>query len=222
MPQLKIKSLHKDLSFPIVRKALAHRDWFGKTDDARAYHCKPMTDMNLHGWEFILPHDVEVVWDGISDVTSNHVKILKGENLKGGSYLVDTNTGFGTITFNIDCVLETDPDHYIIMQGAPNHFVDGAQALNAVVRSDIYHHGVVQFSYRLTEKDKIVKFKAGEPYCFIYIYPKSLLANTELVIEELGEEQKQKVMNYAMKRMDHYAEYNSPSKFYKKDVDNAL
>ena len=79
----------------------------------------------MHGWEFILPHDVVAIWDGIADSSPDHVKILSGGDYNGIS-IAHPNTANGTITFEFNINLETDKDLYVLLNGAPNMFFNGA------------------------------------------------------------------------------------------------
>jgi hypothetical protein len=175
----------------------------------------------MHGWEFVLLEDIEVIWDGISDTESHHVKIISGQNLPNGVRVVDTATANSTIAFNLNGFLETDPDHYSLISGPANHFVDGAKPMTALIRSDWYHHNALQFCWIITTPNKVVTFKKGTPVMTVVNYPKNLLESTNFYIKEATPEQKEKVAEYTKDRNLFYQE-NTGLKWanmYKKGVD---
>lgn len=182
-----------------------------------------MTTANLHGWEFLLPQDVEVIWDGISDTSSSHVKILKGRTLPSGAHLVDTGTANATISFNLNAILETDKDHYSLLMGPPNHFVQGAKPMSALIRSDWYQHSSLQFCWQLTTPNKPILFKKDTPFLYLINYPKNLIETTDISVKNVTEEQLYKMRKYGEDREKFYSEnpaFKWPN-FYKKGVDGS-
>lgn len=182
-----------------------------------------MTTANLHGWEFLLPQDVEVVWDGISDTTPNHVTILQGQKLSNGQNLVETGTANATISFNLNAFLDTDQNHYSLLMGPPNHFVQGAKPMSALIRSDWYKHTSLNFCWQLTTPNKPILFKKDTPFMYLINYPKNLLETTELSIKAATNEQMKKMYEYSQDRNKFYEE-NPQFKwasFYKKGIDGS-
>ena len=70
----------KDLSATILPLSVK-RDWMDETWEAHAYKCFPVSLTNQMGWAMSFPEDITFIWDGISDSTPDHVKILAGEKL---------------------------------------------------------------------------------------------------------------------------------------------
>lgn len=187
-PYIKIWSTDPSCEYPIVKPASLKREFLDNTLEGHGYRCQPMSMANRHGWEFLLPQDVEVIWDGISDTSSTHVKILKGEYLPNGLRLVDPKTANGTITFFLNSYIETDPGHYLIMNGPSNHFVLGAVPMNALIRSDLTHKNDLQYCWQLTLANTPILFKKGTPFLTIYNYPVSLLESTNVEIAPVTKE----------------------------------
>lgn len=207
--------------YPIIKPATLRREFLDKTAKGHGYHCQPMSNANLHGWEFILPHDVEVIWDGVSDVSAEHVKVLKGGFLENGLIVADTKTANATITFHINAMIETDKDHYILLNGPANHFVSGAKPMSALVRSDWYSYNPLQYCWQITAPNKIITFKKGTPFLTLINYPIGLLESTELVIQPMTIEQSNKIGEYNRTRNAYYSD--NAGKFplmYKKGLDN--
>lgn len=219
-PYLKIWATDKDANYPIVKPGSLKREFLTNTYQAHGYHCQPLSTANLHGWDFILPQDVEVMWDGVSNTEAHHVKVISGGSLPNGNRMVDTGTANATIAFNLNCYLETDPDHYLLLSGPPNVFISGAKPMTALIRTDWYHYTPPQFCWMLTTPNKVVKFPAGTPFLRIMNYPIGLLENTEIAIQPATEEMKARAGAYAKERGTFYAD--NPNKWpflYKKQIE---
>jgi hypothetical protein len=180
-----------------------------------------MSMSNMHGWEFTLPHDVVVVWDGVSNAQSDHVKILSGEKL-GNLTIATTITGNATITFHFNVNVETDKGHYCLLSGPPNYPFEGAQPLNAVWRSDFYNYSQINFCWRMTKANEEITFPKGMPVMFLMNYPIGLLEKTEIEFKNVEDAPtlKDRAEKYTKKRQSFYA--SSPAwswgNFYKKGI----
>jgi hypothetical protein len=182
-----------------------------------------MSMANRHGWEFLLPQDVEVMWDGVRDTSKDHVKILKGEFLPNGQRLVDTTTANGTITFYLNSYIETDPDHYLLLQGPANHFVEGATPMSALLRSDINHFNQIQYCWQMMVPNVPVVFKAGTPYVTIFNYPINLLNSTAFIIAPVTKELNKEVEEYSNLRSSlNEPGFKSFPNLYKKSLGKLL
>lgn len=219
-PYITLKNLDANITYD-VRKGSIKRDFLDNTHNAHGYHCQPMTTSNLHGWEFVLKQDVEVIWDGISNTESHHVKILQGEYTPEGKKIVDNTTANATIAFNLDAYIETDQDHYCLFMGPPNHFVKGAKPMSALIRSDWYKTSPLQYCWQITTPNKPVLFPKGTPFLFIMNYPKNLLESTNFAIKQMTEDDRLNIDRYQAERQKYYQE--NPGKFpnmYRKGVDS--
>lgn len=219
-PYLNIWRVGGDTSYPIVKPGSLKRDFLTATHQAHGYHCQPLSTANLHGWDFIVPHDIEVVWDGVSNTERTHVKVLSGEHLPSGLAVVETGTANATITFNLHCYLETDPDHYLLLSGPSNVFIPGAKPMSALIRSDWYHYTSLQFCWMLTTPNKVIKFPAGSPFLRVINYPVGLLESTKVSIDDATAEMKERAGKYSQERNDFYNK--NPNKWpflYKKQIE---
>lgn len=208
-----------------VREGSLKRDFLDETLNSHGYHCSPISSANLHGWEFILPQDVEVVWDGISDTSADHVKIIRGEVLPSGTPFVHTDTANGTIAFNLNCFIETDENHYTLISGAPNYFINGAKPLSALIRSDIWSFTPIQFCWKITTPNKPVIFEKGMPFAFLLNYPIQTLQSTTLNIKKASKEILAKSSEYGDLRKLKYDEFNGknyPMLYKKHSIDNKI
>jgi len=165
--------------------------------------CQPISTAGLHGWEFVLKNDVKFIWDGVTSSNSHHVTILEGGQ-KDGNIFVDNGTANATISFQLNTVIETDPDHYVWLMGPPNYFIDGVQPMNALLQSNWYTYNSIQFCWKITKANEEITIPAGTPFMFMMNYPKSLLESTEFVHREITEEELERVHAYNKKRSDFY------------------
>jgi hypothetical protein len=219
VPYIKIWTTDLTCQYPLVKPAKIKRKFLDETLNSHGYICQPMTTANLHGWDFLLPHDVEATWDGISDTTKDHVDITKGKTLENGYTLADSSTGNATISFNLGGAVETDPDHYVLLIGPPNVFIDGAKPMAAVIRSDFYHHNNLQFCWKMTTPNKPVLFPAGTPFVRMMNYPKALLKETDFIITPTTAERQELMGLYNSDRQKFYQD--NPGRFpqlYKRGV----
>lgn len=191
-----------------VRQASVKRKFLDESLNRHGYHCTPMTSANTYGWEIVLPQDVEVVWDGISDTFPDHVKVLKGQYLPSGTELVHTSTANATVAFNLHCFIETDSDHVTLLSGAPNYFLNGAKPMSALIRSDVWHFTPIQFCWRLTTPNKPVLFEKGMPIAFITNHPIKLIQDTVLNIKQADKRILSESEEYANLRQSRYDEFN--------------
>ena len=204
-----------------VRPGSVKREFLDNTLNAHGYHCQPLTTANLHGWEFLLPHDVTVIWDGVYSTDSHHVSILEGDTLPNGERIVDTATANSTISFNLNASIETDEDHYCILMGPPNHFVQGAKPMTALVRTDWYHHNNLQYCWIITTPNVPVTFKKDTPFMYLINYPKNLIETTDFTIRTATAAEKEQMAQYNLDRQAFYSK-NPGLKFpnlYKKGLD---
>lgn len=205
-----------------VRPGKNKRDFLDETLDKHGYVCQPMSTIGFHGWEFVLPCDVKFIWDGINDTDGSHVKILEGEFFNGAK-LCDTGTANGTLTFNVGYLVKTDPDHHILMSGAPNTFIDGVTPMDAILQSDWYHWNIPQFCWKIYKANEIITIPKGTPFLFIRNYPKDLLENTEFAIREATQEEFDALSKYDNLR-DSYSKAHEKNfqwhQLYKRGLDH--
>lgn len=178
-----------------IRPGKNKRDFLDQTIDNHGYVCQPMSTIGFHGWEFVSPCDVKFIWDGIADADGSHVKILEGEFVNGCKF-VDTGTANGTITFNMGYLMMTDPDHHVLLSGAPNTFIDGVTPMDAILQSDWYHWNVPQFCWKIQKANEVITIPKGTPFLFIRNYPKALLENTDFFIRDATQEEFDRLQKY--------------------------
>lgn len=196
-----------DLStdYPKVKQGSIHRDYLKNTYDSHAYHCQPMTTAHISGWEFLLPQDVTIIWDGVSDSSKDHIKILDGEFYQG-KRIVRTDTGNGMLTFDLNVTIETDKKHYSILKGSPNYFIEDATPIEVVIRTDYFNFFENFFCWKINKSNKPITFKKNMPIAFLINYPIDLLESTNIEFKDFNLD-KDKVFqkeNYAQIKSDFF------------------
>lgn len=156
-----------------------------------------MTNANVSGWDFVLPQDVTVIWDGISDSSPEHIKIIDGQYFNGIE-LVRTTTSNGMLTFNLGVTIETDKNHYSILKGSPNYFFNDASPVEVIIRSDYYNFLENFICWKIITPNKPITFKKGMPIAFLLNYPVELLQETSINFESINDNQE---------KLDQISEY---------------
>ena len=159
-----------------VEQAPVDREWMDNTPLGYAYRCLPMTYASRHGWCMRLVEDVEVILP--SDDHPRKVSILKGTT-QNGIPTVDNGTGNGVVTFHFNAVPRTEPDWNLWIMGAPNLVIPGASPLSGVIESD-WMFSSPTANWKITEVNKKVLFKRGDPVIFFVPVHKTVLEEFKL------------------------------------------
>jgi len=166
-----------------IEQAPVTRKWMDDTSMGYAYRCLPMTYANRHGWCVRLEQDVEVVWGG--EGNSESTTIICGRDQKGFR-MADNGTGNGIVTFHLNAVPRTSPDFNLWIMGAPNLVIPGASPLSGVVESDWMFSSPTS-NWKITEPNKLVVFKKGDPVIFFIPIHKTELEKFKITHHELSE-----------------------------------
>jgi hypothetical protein len=148
-----------------IEQTKVQRDWMNLTDDRHAYKCFPISLANSIGYSISFLEDIEFVWDGISDSSDTHVKIIRG---------MDSCTparGNGTISFHSGISFKTDPDVSMLSIVPPNYFIDGATPFTSII-STSFHDDMLPVAWKITRPNVNIIIPAGTPV--ITIIPISL------------------------------------------------
>ena len=156
------------------------RDWMEDTYDRHAYNCFPVNLTNSLGWGISFPEDITFIWDGISDSSHSHVKIIEGEKW---CHPFRSNA---TISFKTGITIKTDDNVTTLVIPVPNQFIDGAQCFTTFISTSFFI-GEMQIAWRITKPNVPITIKAGTPVCSIIPVSLSQLNNSELHIKNLSE-----------------------------------
>jgi len=140
----------------LIEPLLATREWMDETAEKHAYMCFPISLTNRLGWGISFPEDISFIWDGITDTTADHIKILKGEKY------VYTGRGNATISFMTGLMFKTDENTSTLSMPVPNLFVRGGQAYTTLISTSFYMPEL-PIAWRLTEPNIEITIPAGQP-----------------------------------------------------------
>ena len=136
------------------------RDWMEETKSRHAYNCFPVTLTNSLGWSLSFPEDISFIWNGISDASPYHVKVLSGEKY------VFTTRANATISFNTNINFHTEKDLSLLVMPPSNYFSNGATCFTTLISSSFFS-GELPVAWKITEPNKIITIKANDPICTI-------------------------------------------------------
>lgn len=162
-----------------VEPLSAKRKWMDDTFDAHAYKCFPVSLTNQLGWGISFPEDISFIWDGISDSSPDHVKILSGEKY---AYSGRANA---TISFNSGLVFRTNKDVSLLSMPAPNFFIDGAVPFTTIISSSFFT-GELPIAWMITKPNEVITIKAGTPVISVLPIDLESLNNSEMVLKPLS------------------------------------
>lgn len=136
------------------------RDWMNNTPEKHAYHCFPLTLTNGLGWGISFKKDISFIWDGITDTTADHVKILQGNEY------CNTLRANATISFNTNFIVKTDQDITTLVMPVPNLFNDSAQCFTTLISTSFYK-SELPVAWRITKPNTEIFIPAGTPVAAI-------------------------------------------------------
>lgn len=136
------------------------RNWMDETPERHAYMCFPLTLTNRLGWGISFPKDIRFIWDGITDTTPDHIKILEGEEFVG------TARGNATVSFYSGLFFRTDENTSTLTMPVPNQFIRGAHCYTSLISTSFYLPEL-PIAWRVTEPNIEIVIPAGTPIAAI-------------------------------------------------------
>lgn len=143
-----------------IEQLSVQREWMEETHARHAYQCFPLSLTNTMGWGISFPEDIAFIWDGISDTSPDHVKILKGERY------CSTARGNGTVTFVTHLTFTTDQDTTTLIMPVPNSFNKNAQCFTNLITTSFYK-SMLPVAWKILEPNVEIFIPAGEPVASI-------------------------------------------------------
>jgi hypothetical protein len=213
MPEIKVLRADTGIGAADIRQLPVYRDWMDATDNKHAYHCFPMSLTNRMGWGISFPEDITFVWDGISNSSNEHVKILSG------SQYCSTNRGNATISFHCNFYFKTDENTTMLVMPVPNQFIDGAQCFTTLI-STSFLNSAIPIAWRITRPNVEITIPAGTPVASVIPMSVGNLETYELLVEDANftQEDWDAMKNYgnAVHQHNYQGEW---SNFYKNATD---
>ena len=156
------------------------RDWMDATWNAHAYHCFPVSLTNQMGWGISFPEDISFIWDGISDTSPEHVKILKGEK-----YAAPQRAN-ATVSFNTGLRFLTDQNITLLTMPVPNQFIDGVVPFSTLISTSFFS-GDLPVAWRITRPNVEITIPANTPIASVIPINLEELNNSEINILPLDQ-----------------------------------
>lgn len=153
------------------------RKWMDDSWERHAYHCFPLTLTNGLGWGISFPEDITFIWDGITDTTDTHVKILKGEEY------CYTGRGNATISFKTGSMFRTDEDTTMLVMPVPNLFNPHAQCFTTLISTSFYKPEL-PIAWIVTTPNVEITIPAGTPIATVVPLSLKTINSYELEIKE--------------------------------------
>lgn len=213
-----IKAYRTKTGFAEINPLPVKRDWMDETWRRHAYHCFPVTLTNTLGWYLSFPEDISFIWDGISDSSPDHVKIISGNKY---AYSGRANA---TISFNTGIKFRTDENITLLTMPAPNFFIDGASCFTTLISTSFFKADL-PVAWMITSKNKKITIPAGYPVCSIIPISLNNLNNSEIHLfspEKQPEDEKKNMMElgeYTEKIIEINKKFDW-SNFYRDGIDH--
>jgi len=164
----------------------SERVWMDLTSERYAYRCIPLSMANASGWEIRLPFVLEAGWNGQDGLDAIQFR----SNHPHFAHLASSHFGHGVITFHTGWMFKTSPGWGLWARGAPNMIKDGVVALDGLIETDWLPFPFTM-NWRFT-RPGIVRWEAGEPFCFITPAPHGLIDRVQPKIASLDADPKLK------------------------------
>lgn len=156
MSQIVVQKLFKPGDTANIEQLDAKRGWMDETPERHAYMCFPLNLTNRLGWGISFPEDIRFIWDGITDTTPDHIKVLEGEKFVG------TQRGNATLSFNTGLRFITDESTSMLAMPVPNAFIRGVQCYTTLISTSFFIH-MLPIAWRVLEPNLEIVIPAGTP-----------------------------------------------------------
>lgn len=196
-----------------IEQTKIKRDWMDETLNAHAYKCFPVSLANTIGWSISFLDDIEFIWDGISDTTPDHVKIISDP---GG--ICTPQRANATMSFYSGIFFETDQNVSMLQIVPPNFFVDGATPFTTIISTSVLQDAI-PIAWKITRPDTVIKIPAGMPVATFIPISLSEYQNVELDIKDKVFTETQEYKDAKMKAWKEITEKGGFTNFYRDAVD---
>lgn len=159
-----------------IEQTKIQRDWMDATNEKHAYKCFPISQANTIGWSISFLHDIEFIWDGISDTSDDHVTILKDSG-----NVCHTRRANATISFESGLYFKTEQNMSILSISPPNYFIDGASAFTCIISTSFFEDSY-PIAWRITRANVPIKIPAGMPVATLIPISVGALCDIELEV----------------------------------------
>lgn len=190
---MKITAYKNPVTRSRIEQTKVKRDWMDDTVGAHAYKCFPVSLANTIGWSISFLDDIEFIWDGISDTTPDHVKVISDPG-----NVCTTQRANATLSFYSGIYFDTDKDVSMLQIVPPNFFVDGATPFTTVISTSVLKEAI-PIAWKITRPNTIIKIPAGMPVATFIPISLKKYQDTELVLKDKS------FADYDQKKVDERA-----------------
>jgi len=162
------------------------RDWMDATSENHAYRCFPVTQANVIGYSLSCKEDIEFVWDGVNDQTSDHIEIIKAPE---GSY---GGRGQSSISLHTGLIFRTEQDVSIFTINPVNYFSNDFETMSSLISTSFYDNPL-PLAIKAKSSNKNIIIKSGTPLATIVPISLSSLNNTLIEIVDYKDEDRKRV-----------------------------
>jgi hypothetical protein len=162
----------------------AEREWMDNFYGRHPYKCLPITMANTTGWEILCPMDFSAEWNG--GPLPGDITLTPDRPHAEFNHFVQSHFAGGVLTFHPGYLFRTPPGWAVWTGGAPNHVKDGVQALSGLVETDWLPFPFTM-NWIFTRPGR-VRFKRGEPFCFITLMEHRKLEAVQPVMKSLADD----------------------------------
>lgn len=173
---VQIKAYKLDKNSADIDQLSVKREWMDETDESHAYKCFPISLTNRLGWGISFPEDIVFIWDGISDSTPDHIKIISGEKYAYAS------RGNATVSFNTGIVFKTNENISLLTMPVPNYLRDGVQPFTTIITSSFFQQPL-PCALRVTRPNIEITIKANTPVFSIIPINLEEIQDSEIIFE---------------------------------------
>ena len=136
------------------------RDWMDATMDKHAYHCFPVTQANMIGWNIYSTKDIRFIWNGINDTNPDNVTIIEG------SEYAYTGRGQSTVSISTGLWFKTDQNVSIFTINPVNYFSPDFETMSSLMTTSFYPNPI-PLAIKAKRSNEEILVKAGTPLATI-------------------------------------------------------
>jgi hypothetical protein len=170
------------------------RDWMDATSNKHAYHCFPVTNANVIGWNISCLEDISFIWNGINDQTGDNIEILQGGDIADQSYDKDgtlvfktnfmyTGRGQSSVSFNTGLYFKTREDLSLFTINPVNYFNNDFETMSSLI-STSFLDNPLPLAIKARSANKKTIIKSGTPLATIIPISLGALNNSCIEINE--------------------------------------
>lgn len=195
-----------------INQISVKRDWMDQTSEKHAYQCMPISLANTLGWAISFPEDISFIWDGISNSSDSHVKVIKGNRF------CSTARANATISFNTFLKFKTDQNITTLIMPVPNYFNENAQCFTTLISTSFYD-SMLPIAWKILKPNIEINITAGTPIAVIIPISLTNLQEFEVIISnKITSEYNKNEINKKLEFIKNKMEQGKFSQLYRKAI----